>query len=437
MKNLDSLLNGPHQTQLAASQNLRNALKGSQAQLGGLHNKLTPSKSRQRMSKYGIRALKWPLESKEVDKILQELNRYTGLVTAALEIDEMNTLLRVDDNIVNISHNIATLDQKTVLSQLPLAKGASFDSHAEEHNPTCLPDTRVDLLRQIEEWAQNPTREALFWLNGVAGTGKSTISRTLARSSSDRGQLGASFFFKRDEVDRSGASKFFTTIASQLVQREPALAPHVKEAIDADPAIVSKSLQEQFDKLILEPLSKISSAHPKDNILIVIDALDECDQDNDIKRIIHLLSKPETLKLQRLRIFLTSRPEVPIRLGFQKVQDKYEHLVLHEIAELVVEHDISTFFQHELAGIRHKYNESLSSKDEELSQTWPGESKLATLVKMAVPLFIFASTVCRFIDDDTGFYSPNERLEKILAFRDSVLDSELDKIDATYRPMYQ
>jgi hypothetical protein len=131
---------------------------------------------------------------------------------------------------------------------------------------------------------------------------------------------------------------------------------------------------------------------------------------------------------------MTSRPEVPIRLGFKKVEGMYEYLVLHEIAEPMVEHDISTFFKHELARIRDEYN-GTASEDGQLPQMWPGELKLTTLVKMAVPLFIFAATVCRFIDDSARWHDPAEQLETILAFKNKVFDSKLDKIDATYRPI--
>ncbi|KAJ3557561.1 hypothetical protein NPX13_g9900 [Xylaria arbuscula] len=242
-KKLQDLLDGPHRTRLQASEEVRGALKDCRRQLGSLLDRLTPGKGRQAMIRFGIRALKWPFDNKEVEKILQDLARCMQPITTALQIDQIVAVL--------------TIDQKAVLRTLPEAAGAAFDSHADEHNPTCLPDTRVDFLREISQWVEDPDAKAVFWLNGMAGTGKSTISRTLAHSSYNRGQLGASFFFKRGEGDRGRMSKFFTTIAAQLIRREPALAVHVKDAIDADPAIVDKAMREQFEKLILEPLSYV------------------------------------------------------------------------------------------------------------------------------------------------------------------------------------
>lgn len=61
-------------------------------------------------------------------------------------------------------------------------------------------------------------------------------------------------FFRRDECDRSRASKFFTTLEAQLGSQEPALMPHVQNAIDTNPAIFGKAMREQFEKLVLELL---------------------------------------------------------------------------------------------------------------------------------------------------------------------------------------
>ncbi|KAH7114737.1 hypothetical protein B0J13DRAFT_237679, partial [Dactylonectria estremocensis] len=186
--------------------------------------------------------------------------------------------------ILHLDETLLSIDQKRVLSRLPVAIGASFDSSAEEHNPTCLRDTQVGLLRHIHEWALDPNAKPIFWLNGMARTGKSTISHTITRSFSESGHLGGSFFFKRGELDRGSLSKFFTTLASQLAKREPAIAPHIKATIDADPHIAGKAVRDQFSELIMRPLSSIVPCTWRlDTLVVVVDALDECDRDEDIK----------------------------------------------------------------------------------------------------------------------------------------------------------
>src|SRR4051812_24634096 len=90
--------------------------------------------------------------------------------------------------------------------QLPTAEGAPFGSYMDQHESECLPGTRTGLLDHIAKWVGDPQGKCIFWLNGMAGTGKSTISRTVARSLIVKGQLGASFFFKRGEGDRGNGA---------------------------------------------------------------------------------------------------------------------------------------------------------------------------------------------------------------------------------------
>ncbi|KNB15809.1 hypothetical protein FOXG_21494 [Fusarium oxysporum f. sp. lycopersici 4287] len=160
----------------------------------------------------------------------------TGQLEATQKVVEV--IQSLEQRINSLSIPIHNLDNRTALNQLPIAEGASFDSRAEEHNPTCLPDTRVELLNKISCWIDDADAKAIFWLSGMAGTGKSTISRTVARRRHERGELGASFFFKRGETDRGGLNKFVPTLARQLASRFPDIAPVIKKAIDADPEVV-------------------------------------------------------------------------------------------------------------------------------------------------------------------------------------------------------
>jgi SpoVK/Ycf46/Vps4 family AAA+-type ATPase len=58
----------------------------------------------------------------------------------------------------------------------------------------------------------------------MAGTGKSTIARTVARACLDDGRLGASFFFSRGGGERETTPSFVTTIARQLARLSPRAA---------------------------------------------------------------------------------------------------------------------------------------------------------------------------------------------------------------------
>jgi len=334
----------------------------------------------------------------------------------------------------NPSAEIFDISRKIDLPKLPVVTGAAFDSQANEHDPKCHPDTRVDLLAEIYTWIEDPSGRCIFWLCGMAGTGKSTISRTVADQLSAKGVPGASFLFKKGDGDRGKAAKFFTTIASQLVHQLPFLALHVRNAIESDPAIADKNKGEQFQKLILEPLNKCKDdPHMPALVSVVIDALDECDQEEDAVAIIRILSKAKEATSVSLRIFVTSRPELPIRNGFGRIQGEYQDVALHQIPEPIVKQDISAFLGHELARIRDEYN-SKAPERLSLPPNWPGEHVIRTVTQMAVPLFIFAATVCRFVGDP-AWSDPANQLNKILQYQTKADNSELDKLDETYLPI--
>ncbi|EJT68819.1 hypothetical protein, variant [Gaeumannomyces tritici R3-111a-1] len=314
------------------------------------------------------------------------------------------------------------------LEKLPVAKGAAFDAQANEHDPSCHPDTRVDLLADIHKWIEDPNGKCIFWLRGMAGTGKSTISRTVAKKLSTAKVPNASFFFKKGDGDRGSAAKFFTTILAQLVRRVPILASHVQSVIENDPAIVDKNKKEQFEKIILGPLNKCKVASSP-LLAVVVDALDECDREEDAKVLVYLFSKAREVASFRLRFFVTSRPELPIRLGFKEIGDNYQNLALHEVPKPDIKRDISTFLRSELDRIRQDFNKTVPGPG--LPSDWPPPACFKDLVNMAVPLFIFASTACRFIAD-IHHGNPMEQLDRILEYKTK---GGRFQLHATYLPI--
>ncbi|KJZ74569.1 hypothetical protein HIM_06165 [Hirsutella minnesotensis 3608] len=314
----------------------------------------------------------------------------------------------IGEKVQSIRTAVLDSNQKTVLSRLPVADGASFDSHDNEHDATCLDGTRRELLEQVSQWANDSAREHIYWLQGKAGTGKSTIARTVASNLAAHDRLAASFFFKRGERDRGNSRRLFSTIAAQLAQQSPAVAEHVRHAMEADPNVTGKALGVQFEKLILQPV-EAAYCDPSMAMTVVIDALDECDGDQDVKVIIYQLSRANRLTAAPLKFFVTSRFEPPIRLGFEDIHGKYIELPLHEIPKPDIERDIAAFLEFRLEQIRCQSH---------LLSGWPGQAQFQELLKMAIPLFIFAATACRFIEDDRqGGGEPDDRLQQILKYQ--------------------
>jgi NACHT domain len=267
----------------------------------------------------------------------------------------------------------------------------------------------------------------------MAGTGKSTIARTVARGLNQRGTLGASFFFKRGEGDHGNASRFFTTITAQLARKLPSLAQHVQEVIEADSDVGKSFIDVQFKKLVFQPLKKVDSdpESPLTTIVVVIDALDECDTESDATKIISLLPQVKQLSSVRLKFFVTSRPEFPIRLQFSEIRGTYQDLVLHQVDKDIIGRDIGTFLESELSQFRVKYNNHFP-RDRQLSSDWPGPTNIQLLVDMAIPLFIFAATISRFLGDWRGGRHPDKKLSDIIKYQTR---SQTSKLDATYAPV--
>ncbi|RVD88963.1 uncharacterized protein DFL_003126 [Arthrobotrys flagrans] len=299
-------------------------------------------------------------------------------------------------------------EQDRLLDYLPYAKDASYNSRRWEHTDRCLPDTRVDLLKQITAWSQEPSSQAIFWLKGMAGTGKSTIARTVANELAHKGHLVASFFFSRGGGDLSHAGKFVTTIAIQLANMLKPLKHHICMAIQNDRNIASHTLRAQWNQLVLSPLSKLNAySYSPQPFVLLIDALDECEGDNDIRLLLQLSAEMATIKGIPIRFFITSRPDTPIQVEFRcMVEILHFDLALHEVSRVIVNHDISVFF-------RVRFGE-ISKNSESLPADWPGETKIDTLVQKADGLFIYAATVCCFIDTQLDLWPPQGLLEVFL-----------------------
>jgi hypothetical protein len=195
-----------------------------------------------------------------------------------------------------------------------------------------------------------------------------------------------------------------TSLAVQLARNVPALRQCITNAVAKRDDIASQSLHDQWHHLILGPLSKLSDKDCPASLVLVVDALDECDSDSNIRIIVQLLAEARSLTRARLRVLLTSRPEVPIRHGFYQVPEAgHQDAVLHNISRSIVDHDITLFLQHNLQVI---------ANERCLRAGWPGAEIVVQLVQSACGLFIWAATACRFIRDGKRFAA--RRLETIL-----------------------
>jgi hypothetical protein len=288
------------------------------------------------------------------------------------------------------------------------------------HHEKCLPGTRESVLRDIVFWARNPRDQNVFWLNGLAGTGKSTIAQSFSEAVAADGSLGASFFRSRDYLDRRELKNIFPTLAHQLACRYPHFRSHVVTSIKKDPTLAHTSLISQLENLLVNPLSG-----EKVSCVIVIDALDECIDDQPASAILSVLGQ-FARQLPLVKFLITGRPEPRIRSGFRLplLEPLTQVFLLHEVEFSNVDDDIRLYLTQRLTAIAKQRS------DLDLSDPWPHDDEIKALTKKSSGLFISASTLVRFIASE--HHEPNERLQLVLSKTSGTMHEGRTGIDFLY-----
>ena len=267
----------------------------------------------------------------------------------------------------------------------------------------CMKGTRRDVLVQIENWLKDGQDKRVFWLNGLAGTGKSTIAQTFAEMSFADGMLGASFFCSRDFDDRSSLRSIFPTLAFQLAHQYPNFRQKLLPVLAANPDVGRESLTSQLEKLLIGPFRATETP-----TLIVIDALDECRDEEPASALLSVLSRyVETIP--HVKFFITGRPEPRIRSGFRLklLRPHTDVLRLHDVEPKSVDSDIKLFLKAQLSDIVQTRSNC------SLTDDWPSPQDIDALCKKAAGFFIYASTVVKFVASQQ--HSPNKRLALIIS----------------------
>ena len=151
-------------------------------------------------------------------------------------------------------------------------------------------------------------------------------------------------------------------------------------------------------KLIVEPLrSAVVST------IIVIDALDECKDEEPSSAILSVLGR-FVKQIPRVKFFVTGRPEPRIKTGFRLplLVNSTDVFVLHDVQPSMVNDDIRLFLKHELSELagRRRIDE------------WPSDEHIDVLCRRAAGLFVYAAATVKFLDNKVQL--PKRRLELIV-----------------------
>ena len=196
----------------------------------------------------------------------------------------------------------------------------------------CAPGTCERVLDEIKHWARDFDKPPIYWLNGGPKTGKSTIARTLVESMSGTELPWMSFFCSRKDQELSNPELILPALAIKLADQHPEFLSSwllaIEETLDLDhphPEIHMK-------KLILEPLQPSGI----ESTVIVIDALDECENKETVSQILSTLNTfMSKIRDVKLKFFITSRPEPHISKGFSKFEGDHTVFSLHVPGEVL------------------------------------------------------------------------------------------------------
>ncbi|KAG8847824.1 hypothetical protein FRB96_001412 [Tulasnella sp. 330] len=280
----------------------------------------------------------------------------------------------------------------------------------------CLTGTREPVLARIKRWIEEPSSKHCFSLFGAAGTGKSAIAVSIANQEKGTGRLGAGFYFTRDEQARNKGA--ILVLARQLANwGDRRLRSDIASAVQEEPDIGQMTAEYQFQKLIQDPLEAIDTASP--TLLIILDALDECDMQY-ATTLLCLFGKGVAELPPQVKLFVSSRgaPHIQACYGSEPLNSHLEtHSLSDEKIELV-DNDINSYFKERLPELVGQWVEE--------PLDWPGEERRRSLVRMSERLFIWATTVAGMLADP-NFRDPEKQLQALLS-SDSM--TNLDRIYA-------
>ncbi|CAE6448914.1 unnamed protein product, partial [Rhizoctonia solani] len=301
----------------------------------------------------------------------------------------------------------------TQLENLRAAKLARYNSELamDVSRRACTENTRTEILDNLVKWSGDRNMASIYWMNGMAGTGKTTIAYSTCVALESSKQLAASFFCTRMSPECRDAKRIVSTIAYQLARRSAPFRSALCKVLEEDMDVATGTISAQFEQLLRVPLMEAKNNMPN-NLVVVIDGLDECDDSYIAELFLGLLFR--SIVDLPIRFFVTSRPEPMIRHRMMSESERSRSILyLHEIEPSLVQADIELYLKKELAHV------------------FPLDEEVKKLAEHAGKLFIYAATAVRYICPLNRAVSSRERLETILA-ANTTSNKSLLPIDALY-----
>ncbi|KAG8723064.1 hypothetical protein FRC09_004897 [Ceratobasidium sp. 395] len=359
--------------------------------------------------------------SESIRNVIGALTEVVNRIKETQARTTLGTYVEVERDIDDLINHYRQVDailrqlQDARLEKLSPVKMAFYDSNIAPQlgRGGCTPNTRQTILEGLQDWASNPCSSKVYWMNGMAGTGKTTIAYSFCSRLEASYQLAASFFCSRSFPDCQDVTRIAPTIMYCLALRFRPVKDVLSRVLGHDPTIGARGITTQVEKLISSPLQEAKNLLPDGLPVVVIDALDECSSpDNTRLFLSSLLRVAEGLPI---KFFLTCRPDSTL-LDQLSSGDNFLHslLHLHNIEQSLVQADIKTYLRTELQPLL------------------VSENHLFQLSMQSGKLFIHAATAVRYVQLGKSTINHRRRLEVILGISSSSSDKPHEPLDALY-----
>ncbi|GAB1522319.1 hypothetical protein RhiTH_005433 [Rhizoctonia solani] len=339
----------------------------------------------------------------ELIKTQQEKGKISRIRNALDEEKEIQSYRKVDSLFRQLQSEVSFSTWRSVQDQhmtsllLP-APNAWYDAalSAEAYRGGCTPGTRKRIIDDFLDWASSTDTFHLYWMNGMPGTGKTTIAYTLCQQLESTKQLGACFFCSRISPDCRDVNRIFPTIAYQLAQYSNPYRNKLFEVLSETRNIAQRNINVQFENLVLKPLASVKKVLQRD-VVVVIDALDECSDGGE--QVLALLVK--SAAQLPIKFMVTSRPDPSISRQMDIARASLTHQVfyLHEIERSLVQDDVTIYLRQAF-----EQNAILASAQD-----------IEQIARYAGNLFIVAATTVRYILGNGSILATSHSLERMEA----------------------
>jgi len=243
----------------------------------------------------------------------------------------------------------------------------------------CMEGTRETLLNQIIAWAANESDMSnIYWIHGLPGIGKTSLAHSICQKLHNKRRLAGAFFCQRDDANMSEIRNILPTLISKLAEMFPPFRSIVADRLRSDPNLTSRSMN---DTLFLDLICNLTR-HPNYALVFVIDALDECGDDQNRPALLRAVTAAAS-HAPWLKIIITSRPEDEIQRFFNRLP-RSSYLRYDLVTDQEAGADLQTFARSQFDLVAEKWC---------LPIPWPEQLLFDGVISQANGLFIFIKTL--------------------------------------------